>query len=89
VDGEVTTNSENQEKVRSGMRSIRSKILVSSTELGKGHNKVWQLDQDILMGNNLRKKAYKEGRKAHERQSPQYGRQSVVGILYPAGAELP
>jgi hypothetical protein len=73
VDGEVMTNSENKEKFRSGMRSIRSKIVVSSTELGKGHNKVWQLDQDILMGKNLRKKACKEGRKAHQRQSPQYG----------------
>jgi hypothetical protein len=49
------------------MRSIRSKIVVSSTKLEKGHNKVWPLDQDILMGKNLKNKACKEGRKSHQR----------------------
>jgi hypothetical protein len=45
------------------MRSIRSKVEVSSTGLGKEYNKGWKLDQDILMGKDLRKKACKEGRK--------------------------
>jgi hypothetical protein len=41
------------------------------------------------MGKDLRKKAHKEGRKEHKGKSPQYGCQSIVGILHPTGVELP
>jgi hypothetical protein len=41
------------------------------------------------MGKDIRMKEYKEGREAHKEISPQYGRQSIVGILHPAGDEFP
>jgi hypothetical protein len=49
------------------MRSIKSKVDISSTRIEKEYNKGWKFDQDILMGKDLRKKAYKEGRKSHKR----------------------
>jgi hypothetical protein len=57
VDGEIVSNIKNKEKFRSTIRSIRSKIVVSSNELRKGHNKVWKLDQDILIGKRSQKES--------------------------------
>jgi hypothetical protein len=73
-------------------RSDRSGIWVSSTRLRKEWGNDWDgtraLKREDISRNKIKKFNNLRGL-IHGEKLPQYGRQSVVGILHPAGVELP